>query len=379
MNELLPSCSFSYLVFSDVHLGHPKNRTEFILRNLTAFFDNFESSSSYTKLDIIFIAGDLFHDLLDLSTEEVHEIQMWLWKLVGFCSKHKIKLRVLKGTPSHDWDQYDVLDTVVHVSGYEIDYKYYENIDIERLSEGVDVVYIPDMPSRTADDMLEEVREKMLERGIDKVDIGIMHGMFDYQLGNIPKDKHTHDTATYQKMVRGLIHIGHIHSYSACGKIIAQGSFDRIAHGEEEDKGAVLVKVVNGEYKPSFIRNKGARIFKTVKLKSEDMEVSRKQLEKDLQRVPKDSYVRIKASKNHPIFANFQLIKQEFPFFHLTKQPENEEDEVIPVYEATKITYTPIVITPDNIVELLLGEIKKKHALSNSKLEVLHRLLGEVT
>ena len=91
--------TFKYLVFSDVHLGHPRTTTEEIIDHLNAFFNDF---TNFTDLDAIFIAGDLFDRLLDNHSDEYHRIVIWCAKLLQFCVKHNIKLRVLEGTPSHD-------------------------------------------------------------------------------------------------------------------------------------------------------------------------------------------------------------------------------------------------------------------------------------
>ena len=76
----------------------------------------------------------------------------------------------------------------------------------------------------------------------EEVDIAIMHGQFHYQFPRIKLDS-SHDEQEYLNMVKHYIHIGHIHTHSSYDRIIAQGSFDRIAHGEEENKGCVVAKI----------------------------------------------------------------------------------------------------------------------------------------
>ena len=137
----------SYLVISDIHLGHKRNQTTDILHNLDNFFDFYSDTCSYKDLDIIFIAGDMFDSLLDFSGTEIHEIIVWLDKLMRFCGKHKIKLRVLEGTPSHDWKQSKIVDTMHNMMYFftSADIKYIDTLYIEHIKDlELYILYVPD-------------------------------------------------------------------------------------------------------------------------------------------------------------------------------------------------------------------------------------------
>ena len=85
-----------------VGLGHTRTNTFHVVDNLRkALPDNEETA----KLDLILLAGDIFDHLLTLPQEEVDEIQAWITELLAICAKYNILLRVLEGTPSHDWKQ----------------------------------------------------------------------------------------------------------------------------------------------------------------------------------------------------------------------------------------------------------------------------------
>lgn len=369
------SNDLKYLVISDIHLGHAKNTTQDILANLRDYFENFGDRGFFTQLDIIFIAGDLFDRLLDLSNSDVANIQTWVFDLMRYCARHDIQLRMLLGTPSHDWKQYSIIESVLRISMLDLDFKYINDIEIEHNSLGVDILYVPDVIRPSADKVLEDVQAAMQERHLSQVDIAIMHGMFEYQLGNIPKCINTHNSAIYQKLVKHLIHIGHIHTFSMCGKIIAQGSFDRIAHGEEEAKGGVYVHIERGEVSHRFIENKGARTYKTITFKSKDLEKCIPQLEKALAKLKIGSFVRLKGDKDHPLLSSLQQVKADYPDYHFTKLVESEENTVRPAYELVEITYTPIVITQDNIVDSLMAAVQQRHSLPDTKLSELNQLL----
>ena len=63
----------------------------------------------------------------------------------------------------------------------------------------------------------------------------------------------------------GLIFIGHVHKSSQYGRIIAQGSFDRLSHGEEDPKGHMrATRKTDGTHDIVFIENKKAKKYITI-------------------------------------------------------------------------------------------------------------------
>ena len=370
----------SYLVISDIHLGHKRNQTTDILHNLDNFFDFYSDTCSYKDLDIIFIAGDMFDSLLDFSGTEIHEIIVWLDKLMRFCGKHKIKLRVLEGTPSHDWKQSKIVDTMHNMMYFftSADIKYIDTLYIEHIKDlELYILYVPDEWNSSSETTLQQVKELMNDKGITSVDIAIMHGCFNYQVtwGNNVKVSYAHDEASYLSIVKYYISIGHIHTHSVHDRIIAQGSFDRIAHGEEEPKGAVLLKIGR---EPSYmlIENKLARTFKTIELKSLDLDKSMATIDRVVSKLREKSYVRIKASKTHPVFVALEDVKNKYPMYTFSKLGIDEEERVsyIQPYFSTE-NYTPISLTPDNLLEMLTTEIRNKYTLTDSQHLLLNSIL----
>jgi DNA repair exonuclease SbcCD nuclease subunit len=91
------------LNLSDIHLGHDKNKTEDIILNLRRFFKTY--NSKLKTLDLLTISGDIFDKLLTTNSADYHLAYEWLTELVLLCKRYGIKLRILEGTPSHDWQQ----------------------------------------------------------------------------------------------------------------------------------------------------------------------------------------------------------------------------------------------------------------------------------
>lgn len=171
-----------YIVMSDVHLGHRKNKTIDIIRNIGRFFNHYADRSD---LDIIFIAGDLFDRLLDLPSDDSSEILAWAIQFIDYCSRNAIRLRILEGTPSHDWRQSRIFEKLISISNTDINFKYINTLSIEYMDDlGIHILYVPDEWSTTSEDTLSQVDELLKKNDLQQVDIAIMHGMFEYQMLN---------------------------------------------------------------------------------------------------------------------------------------------------------------------------------------------------
>lgn len=377
----MPSRDLSYLVLSDVHLFHAKTKTSEIIDHLDEFFHHFSPQSPYVNLDIIFIAGDLFDQLSDFANSEITLVSLWLSRLITFCSTYNIKLRVLEGTPSHDWHQSRIIGAVVEMTGKPIDYRYIETLYIEHIADlDLRVLYVPDEWTANTDLTFSQVQELLREQGIYEVDIAIMHGCFAFQLKGIPGHIQHHKESNYLSIVKYYISIGHFHTYSHYDRIIAQGSFDRIAHNEEGPKGATLIRLkVAGEAYFDFIENALAKIYKTIEFRSYDVDKCKEKLHKLLKKLPVDSYVRLRAAKDHPMYVGLDSVKLMYPQFNFSRITIDKEDrsyQLINTVE-TPIEYTPISITRENISSLLMTSIESRYTLTQSQLTLLSQILDQ--
>ena len=369
----------SYLVLSDIHLGHSRTSTTDIIHNLDVYFDNYITSSRFSTLDVIFLAGDVFDTLLSYNDPDIHHIHLWFSRLLRFCYRNKIILRILEGTPSHDWKQ---SKTLLIVSSQAVDQgnvRYIDTLCIEHIVElDLQVLYVPDEWNSSADITLTQVTQLLADNSLEQVDIAIMHGMFAYQCGWVNNNPHCHDIAAYLAIVKYWINIGHIHQHSVNDRVVAEGSFDRLAHGEEEAKGGVLMTldIVNGN-RYEFMPNLLAKRYITIIVKWLDLDRAIGQIDKVIDRLPNDSYVRIKAKSSHPIYVAFDDIKRRYPLHYLSKQTL-EDDSVSVIADITAVLsedYVPITITPDNIVSLLLTAVKTSNELNDVETKALTELL----
>lgn len=363
-----------YLVISDIHLGHNLNKTNNIVNNLREFFIYY--NKELKNLDILFIAGDIFDGLLKPSSQDFILATEWLSELVNYCMSNNIILRILEGTPSHDWKQASVINTILQKLNIQLDFKYIDTLAIEHISKhNINVLYIPDEYKPRAIDTYTEVKQLLEDNKLDQVDIVIMHGAFHYQLPMI-KLESSHTEEDYLNICKYYIHVGHVHTFSVFDRIIANGSFDRLIHGEEEDKGAILVNLdskLGNTYK--FLVNKNALLFKTITIDTTIEDIF-PVLDKELAKLPINSHVRIVSNNVEILTKSIKAIQQRYSNLVVKLDKPKELKKKISIREI-KAPVDILLINKDNIEELLFKELEK-YNLTEQELEVAKEELRKV-
>lgn len=331
------------------------------------------------ELDILFIAGDLFDSALWFSNEDVSHILLFMRELMAWCEKFKIRLRVLEGTPSHDRGQSRNL-LPISKTFFNLDFRYIETMCVEGFEDlGLTCLYVPDEFGGSALKSQELIKSELDSIGYEKVDIAIMHGMFKYQVPEVGSDRFKYDEYFFLDRVRYFINIGHVHIFSTFRRIIAQGSTDRISHGEEKPKGGCL-QVLDPSRGNSFyfIQNKRACVFTTIHVKQKDVDKALAVIEKRVSSLPSFSHVRIKASRDNQILNIYDMINKKFPtifFTKLTEEDEEEKNSLLSKKDLLDINYTPLQVTKDNITKMLLDEVKKRYSFQGTYMEKLESKL----
>lgn len=352
--------TFNVACFSDLHLGHRRNDTHVMIGALD---ESILHSGLLTRIKLLFLAGDVFDRLLELNHPAIHEVDRWIWRLFRACEKNGVIVRVLEGTPSHDRHQSHRFVTVHEISRSQCNFKYVDKIDIEYIEPlGINVLYIPDEISPQGTQETKAIVETMLaSRGLEQVDIACMHGFFKYQLPYDVKESAYHDEDFYQRIVRYWIFIGHVHNHTRRGKIVAQGSHDRLTHGEEEPKGFVQASVGNLDGDECyFIENKKAHTYMTIQCYEMEVGMAFEMIDDRLQNVVDFSRIRIEAEPQHPIFTNMAELQKKYPTLNFTPHPK-AFDEGTPLSEAAKepeiIKWHAVEITKDNIVDMVASRL----------------------
>jgi hypothetical protein len=185
------------------------------------------------------------------------------------------------------------------------------------------------------------------------------------------KLKSSHDESLYLDIVKYYIHIGHIHTPSIFDRILAQGSFDRLAHNEEEDKGGIFVKLIKDhESEFIFVRNKHAMLFKTYTYTDTDIEAILNDVDKKIYKLPMGSSVRCIVPKEVYLNKSIRAIREKYLGYNIKVETSNKEDvsntsDLLTVKNIEESFH----ITKDNICELLFKELEK-HNLDNTLISV---------
>lgn len=359
-----------YLVLSDIHLGHSKNKTEHIIKNLNYFFR--VNHKEIVDCDIIFLSGDVFDKLLTTKSLEYRSSMAWLSNLLLFCKENDIVLRILYGTPSHDMEQISAFEEIAKKLYPEADFKYMNILSIEKIDKlGISVLYVPDEWRHKASDTFQEVQQLLKDNSLAQVDLAIMHGCFNYQMPMLKEKPFCHNESDYLDIVKYYITIGHIHNSSTYERIIAPGSFDRLAHGEEEPKGAILATITNdGKMSFKFIPNEHSCIFKTIDYRDMLETDILTDLKKVLRKIPNQSHIRLLVNNDNSLLKNLKEFSSNYPNIYIKFKTDSTVIKKIDILETVEIK--TLSITPDNIKDLMLKDLN----LSKQELIIFEEELG---
>ena len=363
-------------VMSDVHLGHDKTKTEFIVENLLNAFPDNETTG---ELDLIWIAGDLFDRLLSFPTDSVTAISSWAYRFLTMCAKRDIVVRVLEGTPSHDWKQPKFMVEVNENAGIGADLKYLPELCIEHIERfGINVLYVPDEWRAKNIDTWVEVQDLLKEHNLEKVDFSIMHGCFTYQIPpNIVDMFETHDAENYLGITRYLIFIGHIHQHSQYKRIMAAGSFDRLRHGEEEDKGHIRATIEpDGNYTATFVVNSNAKRYITLDYTKQSLDDVYRQLDALVSELPEDSHIRLQADTDDAVFRAGSDIKNRYKNINLSFKSNQRKQKIEPI--VTREVIKSVNLSPSTILTMMEASLNKNHAhVAKQATSVLKEIIDE--
>lgn len=348
-------------------------------KNLQDFLDGYEKENPYRDIKVLFFGGDFFDSLLTMASDDFPWVLSAITTVLRFCDRNNVILRILEGTRRHDWEQSKNFQIIYDLIDCKADFKYVKSLSIEYIKElNAHVLYVPDEWRLTAKVTQDEVVQLLADHGLKQVDIAIMHGMFHYQLGNIPSNPKVHDELFYLSIVKGFISIGHIHTYSQFDHIVAQGSFDRISQGEEGPKGGVLwEKMPDGTWRHSFIENRNAKVFKSIKMTSEDIDICLKEIELMAHSLPIDSELRIVAKKGHPIFQAIDMLRKSIPMITFSSNELEDKKENKKSVEENA-DYTPIILSRETITKALHEAVSMKNNISAEQSAHLYELLEAI-
>lgn len=375
---------YVYAAFiSDIHLGHRQTPTAHIIQNLNRAFPDNQATA---ELDVIFFAGDVFDDALLLTDPNVLLIKQWIYRFLRICKKYNIIVRVLKGTPGHDWNQCKLFTHINDEAKIGVDLRYVTTVEVETIAPlGYSVLYVPDEHRLTTEETWGDVQEALREANTDSVDIGVMHGLFDFQLPQIPAHI-AHSTDRYTGIVKRLIVIGHDHTPKQKGKIYVPGSFDNLVHGNEHPKGHLRAKLYKKSSKVHVerVENKTAKWYKTLLIPTtHTLEEAILFLRSQLENAPDQSHFRIKAQEDHPILSSLADLRRQYPQHTLTSDKISTQTKVVYSDLLDTSTFNTVQITQANIEVALHDKLKQRqcdpHRIERAMHLLKQHLYGQET
>lgn len=364
------------LVFSDVHLYHARTKTEHIVRGLLRALPD---SEKMRDIDIIFISGDLFDHEVFMPHPDTRIVINFVYHLLKLCVKYDIVLRILEGTPSHDWKQSKLITDLNDNLSEPADVKHVMTLSIEHIERfGIDVLYVPDEWGTGCANTFLEVKTLLEKHNLEKVDFSIMHGCFNYQFPvNLVGKPDVHDEQSYLDITRYLIIIGHYHTPSIFERIYVPGSFDRLKHGEEEPKGHLEFTVFDtGAYDVKFVENENAMIYKGFDCSNTPVSEVVRHIGRYLNNSTEECFIKIIANKEDAIYSGMRELKQTFPFVNFTVSLKNKpKDKMV---SQTQDIVRPASLMADNIIDLMATRLKDKYPeYADEYIEMLKGVIHE--
>ena len=250
---------YKLLVIGDIHFGYYP--AELLYKEFKLVINNITKD-----IDVVFIAGDYFDTKLSLSSKHsIYAIKTFC-DILDKCEQTNTKLRMIRGTASHDPENQLVnLSSIAKSS--KVDFKLYLTVGEEELFPDFNVLYVPEEYMENKDEYYKEFFNK-------KYQCIIGHGMFEEtnyvtnKTLNMKKYR-VFNSAFIEKICDGPIIFGHIHkSQKIRNRIMYTGSFTRSRYGEEEDKGFIIstYETENNSTDFKFIVNDKATKFDTVSI-----------------------------------------------------------------------------------------------------------------
>lgn len=227
-----------------------------------------EPAENMPVLDFIILCGDTLNNKISFNSSHAKYLALFLNRLVKICSKKNSKLRIIKGTESHDNNQLEIIEALL--TNADCDVKIIQNVESEWLFEDYHVLYIPE-------EYIEDKNEYYKDYFSKQYDSIFGHGLIQEALhmAATQESEMTMPKAPVFKVdelieiCKGPIFFGHIHKKIVIkNRFFYTNSFSRWAFGEEEDKGYYLFcySPITSEFKTEFIVNKTARKFETMEV-----------------------------------------------------------------------------------------------------------------
>lgn len=342
---------------SDFHIGNSKIPAELTHLNLKDYF-----YPTLKDAQLLLLGGDFFHRLLKLDEPSSLEAISIVQELIDIARKHDIIIRVLRGTYTHDRLQNAIFTSVLSQNSFNVNLVCIDTISVEYIEEcDIRILYIPDnLPYKSKDECLQHIHELLETYDWDTVDLVVGHGYFEHvlppRMDHLPPILFEYDD--FKSIVTGYVLMGHVHTSSVYKNIIYNGSFERFAHGEEEDKGFYTINY-DGKWHHNFVKNKDATLFYTIEPSGNTIEELQSSLEKFINKkfnVSVPGFLRIIYSNPDIRQILVQTVTDAYPTLCVSSKATKElkeQKQFIHQFQKTE----QVAPNKENIPELILNFI----------------------
>lgn len=266
----------------DIHFGC--SRSEDIFRNELPMFIEFIKNND---IDIININGDYFDRPIALTEQIAKYANRFFAEIVKVCKEKNIKLRVLKGTESHERDQLD--NFYCYKLEKDLDLEIFNTVTEENIC-GMNVLYIPE-------EYVKDYKEYYAPFMKKKYNMIHGHGTWSFVSFESQKENSNKTDITTAPVFDfkdwefslgnepwkgGCVLFNHIHARNIYkNKIFYPGSFSRWNFVDPSEKGFIYYEynVTKQEYSIKMIDNKIAPAYETYKISSLFKDISSAKLE----------------------------------------------------------------------------------------------------
>jgi predicted phosphodiesterase len=351
------------LFISDIHMGKPRLNPESVRNNMERYV-----YSRIPEVDLIVLGGDFFDSALTMNSDAGLYSVMIIDELLSIAYSNKVFVRVVTGTFFHDRHQNRMFEVMgeryEHIDGTPF-VKVASTVELEFIrSLGLTMVYSPDdQPGDPTDRILEVIRSHKL----DQVDFICSHGYYEMLLPRgIP---HTpHNLIRYDAVkprVRGGILNGHVHVMRLHEKLFNVGSFERFAHGEEGNKGYLILEydkdtfnveceTVINRHATEFITMPPISRFKSMEHFIDEVNCLIVRYRKAVENDNAPMYIRLDGVTSAEDYLVKYFDEKYDNIFVTTKSNKAQDDEEV----VAEVTTSLPVITETNLPELIYENIK---------------------
>ena len=369
------------LSISDIHFGNTQ-------LDPVRLADNFRTQvlPQLATTDLLIVAGDFFDTALALSDTITPSVVAVMFDLLAAAAWDDVTVRFLRGTFSHERTQGAYFPLLHKQYGFANDLRYIDTISLEYIERfDLRLLYLPDdLPYPNAAAVLAVVQQKLYELGWDYVDYAIIHGYLEHvvPVGAI-QPKNTYTQAMFD-FVRRYVVSGHVHTPSIVGKFLYNGSFDRLAHGEEEPKGFMRIEDDGTTSHVHFVANPNATRFITLDCTTApDDDAAMQQFCATVQSCPMDTVSHVRVFHKNTAWRQglLRFSKQQYPHLRLIVKPPREQVMVDPMQDAAIVDFSSFPRpTSETLPALILehGDLTTKPmSLTEEKIRKLLRLAAQ--